>query len=544
MDFEIEEDSPVDVDRSGALPFEIFVADEQRSRMAVQAIVYAYLGVRGGVSSQEQVRFPGPNPISMDVEHLDLMSSREYVMSRKVDGTRYQIVCLGPVSSPSVILADRSMRLYTATYGHLPDTWFSAEGTVLDAELVLDTLYVFDVVMMRGQRLERLDYRSRMATVTADDAAGGMEIGFGSRHLLNVVSKPFYPLSYMKTLLSGEERGAPSGAIPSDGLVFTPVHEPIKLFTHWTMFKVKEHHTIDMRLVLVPRRPTHHMPTDPSSSSSSSFMRGPGLALIESMRGPILRNAIVASSVAAAAPLPVPVPVPVPPPAPQQPRSLVQMVGIKKFKPGVSPGPRTESHQEPSLAQPTSAAPATSLAAQPTCTPPRMQWITRLEYSKGDAQLDATTTGVDYSGITFLFRIREDETLSRLLDRLETVWRDIDGEVVTLSLIVECKLLFPPSLVSWIKAVMGGTASVSACPSALTTSASSSSSSSSAGGGHREGTCGVARDLPFIEVCIDRVRPDKLEPNSYMTITRTLTSILSGVTFDHLLSKFGDPKKA
>ena len=133
----------------------------------------------------------------------------------------------------------------------------------------------------------------------------------------------------------------------------------------------------------------------------------------------------------------------------------------------------------------------------------RMQWIPRLEYSAShggathhDTEdsgqfIDATTTGIEYSGYTIQLRIKDDGPFNNLLDRLEEAYRKIESEVVSLSLIVECNVVI-----------------------------------------RQEDLAG--NQTVILPVKIERTRPDKHTPNSYLTITRTITSILQGVTIEHL----------
>jgi hypothetical protein len=88
-----------------------------------------------------------------------------------------------------------------------------------------------------------------------------------------------------------------------------------------------------------------------------------------------------------------------------------------------------------------------------------------------------------------VLRIAEDDALVWLLDEVERVWRGVQGDVMAMSMIVECRLDLTEA------AVMRSSEEVIDC-----------------------------------NVWIERPRPDKHEPNNSLTITRTLTTILHGVT--------------
>jgi hypothetical protein len=106
--------------------------------------------------------------------------------------------------------------------------------------------------------------------------------------------------------------------------------------------------------------------------------------------------------------------------------------------------------------------------------------------------MDATTDGVEYGGHRVIFQVRETPSLSAIIDGVERVWRRMSGDVMTMALIAEVSL--------------------SLSPDDLETP-------------HYD---------VFNTVTVERARPDKHEPNSFMTITRTFTSILYGVRTEHL----------
>jgi hypothetical protein len=529
---ELEVDRPLDgISLDGVIGL-TFESTPDETALARKTVLFAYAGCQGGGGVGNlggSNSFPGPNPISMDPEHLETVKREEYVVSAKTDGTRYQIVAV----QDKVVLVDRTMRCLTATYSALPPMCFVDEGTVLDAELVFvgkrNLLYVFDVVMVGGIRqVSSMPYTERMSIV--EDLGRGLELGFGTRVLVEILPKPIFPKHRAHEVMTDPVSVGIVGS--TDGIVFTPVKMPIQIRTHWAMYKVKLHHTLDFRLVLVPHKfGTQESAAQPSPTTISS-------AIVERMRNDIIKNALTpdanslrpggsgragagsggggsssgsgggaggssgsgsgvggsgaggggssgsgsgaggsGSSGSGGTSGGT---------TPAAAGSLLAMVGRKRnattrFGPSMVSGA--------AVSTPVSKAPPPAPPA-----PPRMQWIPRLEYSNsGITMLDATTQGIEYGGYTVVLRIIDDETFNALLDRMEETYRGIDGQVVSLSVIVECNMSISPEHFA------GGNPKI------------------------------------LLPVKIERTRPDKHEPNSFLTITRTITSILHGVMPKHLV---------
>jgi len=391
-------------------------------------IWFAYTGGPPQSSS-----FPGPNPISMDVEHLDLVRFNDYVCSPKVDGSRMTLIAQGHGPQSCVLLVDRAMKVLRATFVDVPDLWFMDQGTVLDAEWSPPFLFVFDVVMFCGTRVGSMDYRERMKLL--HDCRGTIQ--FGSIDM-TILPKPIFEKTEAYTLFKNGWTFK-DAQVKLDGLVFTPVAEPIKIFTHWHMFKVKKHHTIDLRLVCIPKK----QGTAAQASSHATIPSPLPEAIAQRMRSQILENAI----------------------AKKPPRSLMSMV---------------------SRSVPASFAPIPADSGAP---PPPLQWLTRLEFNHGPLTIDATTAGIEYAGRKFVLRIRDTPLFAQLLDRFEAVWKETSVDVVCMSLIAEFCV-------------------------------------------NVEGFSSTGQAM--VEVDLVRTRPDKTEPNTYNTLTRTITSMLHGVTAEHL----------
>ena len=141
--------------------------------------------------------FPGPQPISIERRHMNLLNRNEYFACEKTDGTRI------------------------ATY-----------------------LMLYDAVIVSGQDLRNMNLMDRLSAIDRF-ANGVMRVPSDA---FQIKLKKFYYMKHMKYLVEMLKNNEFSYA--TDGVVFTPVYEPIRIGTHDTMFKWKpqEKNTVDFKV--------------------------------------------------------------------------------------------------------------------------------------------------------------------------------------------------------------------------------------------------------------------------------------------------------
>ena len=183
--------------------------------------------------------FPGPQPISIERRHMHLLSEKPYMVCEKTDGVRMALVCLGGVS----VLVNRSMTMFPVKLRTPPK---ARNGTILDGEYTKtktgqDHYMVYDALIEEGKNVkkENLDIRLQ----TADKFVRKILKTVKDPFLVKV--KSFYTMGDVGTVV--EKVKSDSFDYNNDGLVFTPVNEPVRMGTHETMFKWKplDHNTID-----------------------------------------------------------------------------------------------------------------------------------------------------------------------------------------------------------------------------------------------------------------------------------------------------------
>jgi len=194
--------------------------------------VRAFIANAWGASTDPN-RFPGPQPVSIERRHFPLLKRQPYLVCEKTDGVRHLLAS----TDEGVFLVNRAFACEKINV-RVP------KDTLLDGELVKTktgkTLFmVYDAVRVKGEDLtqkpltERLEAARKVVKAIIKTANALLEIR----------------VKVMWTL------GSPTPDLDSfeyetDGLVFTPVNEPIRTGTHETMFKWKprERITIDFCL--------------------------------------------------------------------------------------------------------------------------------------------------------------------------------------------------------------------------------------------------------------------------------------------------------
>ena len=195
--------------------------------MALEFIQTAWEGAAAG-------RFPGPQPVSIERRHFCLLRRQPYLVSEKTDGVRHLLVS---TTEGLVALVNRAF-LVEPVKIRVP------KDTLLDGELVKTRagkmlFVVYDAVRVKGENLMRAPLTERL------EKARGVLKG-----IIKTAGAPFEIRVKSMWTLGSPFPDLNSFEYETDGLVFTPINEPIRMGTHETMFKWKprERITIDFCL--------------------------------------------------------------------------------------------------------------------------------------------------------------------------------------------------------------------------------------------------------------------------------------------------------
>lgn len=184
--------------------------------------------------------FPGPQPISIERKHFNTLKTNEYIVCEKTDGVRNCLLLFNFNGKKVSLLVNRALDLIMCTTNFMSDVY---SGTILDGELVDKSFWVYDAVVVKNVNCMNENFLDRYEKICKIFEKKMPALP----NNLKVNYKTFYPLYDFKTFL---EEHIPSVPYKIDGLIFTPVNEPVKIGTHETLFKWKplEKNTIDFQL--------------------------------------------------------------------------------------------------------------------------------------------------------------------------------------------------------------------------------------------------------------------------------------------------------
>lgn len=192
--------------------------------------------------------FPGPQPISIETKHFPILKRGDYLVCEKTDGERYMMVALMYEGKKKCLFVNRAFKMFEVSLNLKKSAY---EGTVLDGELYGDTLMVYDAVLVCGQSVWNKSLTDRLeASRSLIKSIIQMK---SDKH--RITCKTFHHMRDFETFM---DNYLPTVEQDIDGLVFTPVNEPIRLGTHETMFKWKpqEKNTVDFMMKREPSRET------------------------------------------------------------------------------------------------------------------------------------------------------------------------------------------------------------------------------------------------------------------------------------------------
>lgn len=192
--------------------------------------------------------FPGPQPISIEHRHFPVLKGAEYLVCEKTDGERYMMVACMFEGKKKCIFVNRAFNMFEVPINLKKSAY---DGTILDGELYEDTLMVYDAVWVNGESVWDLNLMKRL------EAARGImkSIIYMKSDQYRLKCKTFHQMREFGKFM---DEYLPTVQQKIDGLVFTPVNEPIRIGTHETMFKWKpqEKNTVDFLMKWEPSRET------------------------------------------------------------------------------------------------------------------------------------------------------------------------------------------------------------------------------------------------------------------------------------------------
>jgi hypothetical protein len=180
--------------------------------------------------SPDPERFPGPQPVSIERRHFLEFGRRPYYVCEKTDGVRHLLLSLEVQGKRFTCLVNRAFEI-------TPFNTMIPRGTVLDGELVKPRdqgtgsrpiFLIYDAICVKGVDVRRESLDKRLGAARAL-----------LKSVIRSAKDPFEIRVKEMTRFPGPLPDLDSFPWETDGLVFTPVNEPIRMGTHETLFKWK-----------------------------------------------------------------------------------------------------------------------------------------------------------------------------------------------------------------------------------------------------------------------------------------------------------------
>ena len=180
--------------------------------------------------------FPGSQPISIERQHFGVLSNNDYVVCEKTDGTRYMMIVMQFINQKVCVFINRALEMFTVPLNFRMAVF---KGTILEGELYENTFMIYDCLMNCGEvvgnqnlidRLQHCEKVVKKSLILTTDP-------------ISLKVKKFHLHDDFKEFM---DKYLPKIKQEMDGLIFTPINEPIRIGTHETMFKWKPRNKIQL----------------------------------------------------------------------------------------------------------------------------------------------------------------------------------------------------------------------------------------------------------------------------------------------------------
>lgn len=191
-----------------------------------------------------ELRFPAPQPISIEKKHFEKLKKFEYFVGNKDDGVRYIMMFIRDKhQAHQCILCDRNLKFYKVKING-DDTIF--HNTLFDGELIHNgngnyNFIVFDSVTICGNSIKKNTFDKRLVDI--DFCIKTLINPYNENGNFKITSKTFYKVKDFNTFIESSYNTNDN----SDGIIFVPVKLPVLNGTQFSMFKwkPKNKHTVD-----------------------------------------------------------------------------------------------------------------------------------------------------------------------------------------------------------------------------------------------------------------------------------------------------------
>lgn len=201
------------------------------------------------LAGKKGLGFSGSQPVSLDVNNIELLHQMPYNVSWKADGVRYMMMILG---ENQVYMIDRDNNVFKVPkvrFVSRKDISVHVTRTLIDGEMVIDKdgdnniprYLIYDVVNFEGKPVGQKNQDERLMIVQkelVEPRTHGIKKGLIPRHEepFSIRKKDFWPISKTKWVL---ETFMPTLTHENDGVIVAPIMKPYTLGTCKEMMKWK-----------------------------------------------------------------------------------------------------------------------------------------------------------------------------------------------------------------------------------------------------------------------------------------------------------------
>lgn len=192
---------------------------------------------------EDTIVFPGPQPMSIDRSMFQAFREDTYWASQKTDGVRAVMMITTFQGHNVAVLFDRGLnRVFGVSINVVPRPLY--QNTLFDGEIVLDniqntwTFLIFDTYITAGYPQFHKPFNDRMNVVWTSL----QPYTYSEKDNLKLEVKAFYPLHECSKESLHDPR------FRNDGYIFMPQSKEYVFGHHMTFFKLKQHHTVDLKV--------------------------------------------------------------------------------------------------------------------------------------------------------------------------------------------------------------------------------------------------------------------------------------------------------
>ena len=195
--------------------------------------------------------FPGSQPVAIEKKDFEVLKEKKYVVCEKSDGERGILILINIDNKPMCFIIKRNNEILFLQLSFKKEVF---EGSIFDGEIIKtkkgDWNYlIHDCMVYNSTNFMKINHDLRYAAIL--DLITKRYVN-KETDVFNIKTKLFYPYVPNETEKKGIsktwEHISKTTENKIDGLIFTPVNEPITLGRQLSLFKWKEtnDNTIDL----------------------------------------------------------------------------------------------------------------------------------------------------------------------------------------------------------------------------------------------------------------------------------------------------------